>query len=65
MTLTTCCQYPSDVEYFYSRLMSDDGSRVPRFSKQAVGHNKLAQIIPHCQQSKLLPICPTMKIANF
>ncbi len=37
---------PDGVDHFYCRAMKDDGSGVPRFGKQAVGRNKLAQIIP-------------------
>ncbi len=37
---------PSECDFFYCRPLPDDSSGVPRFGKQPVGKNKLAQIIP-------------------
>ena len=36
---------PKENDLFYCRPLPDDGSGVPRFGKQPVGRNKLAQII--------------------
>ena len=37
---------PANEDTFYHRPLPDDGSGIPRFGKQVVGRNKLAQIIP-------------------
>ena len=43
---------PSEVDYFYCRPLPNDSSGIPRFGKQPVGRNKLAQIIPQmCQEA--------------
>lgn len=37
---------PEGLDSFYHRPLPDDGSGIPRFGKQVIGRNKLAQIIP-------------------
>ncbi len=40
------CFIPARDKHFYYRPLADDGSGIPKFANQAVGRNKLAQIIP-------------------
>ncbi len=44
------CFIPARDKHFHYRPLADDGSGIPKFANQAVGRNKLAQIIPEmCQ----------------
>ena len=41
--------------HFYFRPLHNDGSGIPRFGKQAVGRNTLAQLIPEMCKATVPP----------
>ena len=46
---------PTTDAHFYYRPICDNGSGVPKFSKQAVGRNKLAKLIPDMCKAAGIP----------